>query len=212
MTISLLLLAVAASYGQDNEAGQLVDKMRALPQQHRNTLPRAFPGKDQQFPKTLLHYRSEFLPGTASITELMTPEGDVYLFRVIDQKYIPGFVGAFAKEEGAISYSLNPYIAKMWDSPRTRNANSTLLIARNNVRSDALVYPTHADYIGQKYKGRLEPGTKISDIRYLNEVKVPIPRENVLRAMPLSEFQRFAESFGAASFGLDELLTKTLTQ
>jgi hypothetical protein len=158
-----------------------------------------------------VRYQTDFMPGTTRISELMTPGGDIYLFRVIDQKYVPGYVGAFGREEGAISYSLNPYIAKQWDSEYTRNSSSTLLIARNNLYSDALAYPTLTDYIGDKSNGRLEPGTVLKEIHYLNEVKVPIKQENVLRDMPLSEFQRLAESFGGAAFKLDELLIQALT-
>lgn len=152
-------------------------------------------GSALQCTSSTIVFATDFAPKETPISNLMTSRGDLYLFRVIDRKYEKGFVGGFAKEEGGISYSLNPYIAKIWKLPALTNTDSQVLISFHNIYSEILTYPTKDDYIGSQLKTRLTPRTRLKDIKYLDQVNTPIGKEQIIAILPIKEFEGLAETF-----------------
>lgn len=144
-------------------------------------------------------FSAGFASPKSSVSDLMTSDGNLYLFRVIDRKYQKGYVGAFAEEEGSISYSLNPYISRMWTHRAQTTPEAQVLIGFHNIYSEVLLYPTLNDYIGTRLKTRLTLRTRLEDIHYLNQVNVPLGKERIIAIIPLVQFVRIAEDYSKKS-------------
>ncbi|MGZ3712769.1 MAG: hypothetical protein ACXVBE_13480 [Bdellovibrionota bacterium] len=161
-------------------------------------------------------------PPETTAGDLSSKKGELILFRGIGHRYVKGTMGGpdnYIKSEGnAYSYSLAPNIVTEWGS--MNGPDLTTIIAIQNIHSDSLRYPTkkipgNAAGSNQFGRPRLKPKTKVSDIIYFEEVKVPVEKENVLVTLPLMEFRKIVESFGSyyilkGPYDVMDLMSKVL--
>jgi hypothetical protein len=160
-----------------------------------------------------ISFQQEFVAGGTSVSTLLTSRGDLFLFRVIGGKYIPGFKGThYIDGEGGYSYSLNPYISLMWRGNKPEG--NYVLVASQRLETDQLFYPDRDAYAFKErgdfnaFYSFLKPGTPVDDIQWLSEVKVPIEKENVIFTIPQKDFQRAAAAFEKTPFPLMKLIKK----
>lgn len=143
--------------------------------------------------------------------DLIDQEGKIFLFRSISGAYQEKYDDhgkTYVRREGnAYSYSLSPNIINAWSN--TASPNSYTLVSQQNLFSDELKYPADGGPT-VLIRPLLLPSTKVSDIIYYNEVKVPVARENVLLAIRQKKFKEIVDSFGKRKYRLRELFEKLL--
>jgi hypothetical protein len=158
-----------------------------------------------------LDIRTNFSPAT-TISQLTDKNGDLFLFRIINARYIKGFKddgkGWIQHEGNAYSYSLAPAIVGSWGS--SKKDYSYTLISLQNLNNDSLRYPKRGLKPSTVTRPLLQPTTKIGDIIYYEEVKVPVDKENVLFIIKSKEFRKIHETFGREPYRIQELLDKLI--
>jgi hypothetical protein len=83
-----------------------------------------------------------------------------------------------------------------------------VIISRQNLRTQRLTFPEHwypEKPIGMSWKP-LTAETRVGDIPFYDEVKVPIDAENPLMVVPRDEFLEVLERFGGREVEVPEFL------
>lgn len=129
--------------------------------------------------------------GAMRVRELLTQDGSVYLFRVIFQPYIPGYLSPGMRSVGIVSYTINPFMflnGQGFNRGHLERDDTYLLIARQRL-TDQLTFVTPIGS-GRSYREPLTAETRLGDFGVQYEVEVSPERQNVIHAMPIKEFVR----------------------
>ena len=146
-----------------------------------------------------------------SVKEFVDNKGSFYLFRAIGGNYTINQTGFFSNIEGAISYTLDPYIANAWGFSgfvRRDKNNSFILISKHNIHnSDHLTYgislsqkPFRQCYDAGVGKSLLNP------FGHLAQVNVPFGDEKILVEVPLKTFNQILGNFSKQNRSISDLV------
>jgi hypothetical protein len=127
---------------------------------------------------------SQNIPSGLRIVDITDSEGNILLFRTITSEgYKKDFLNdRSAQEFDRYSYSANPRISEIW----SRSFNSTLLIAIQNIKTDALFFPNANKLLlnNPLAYSPVTADTLLNDIIFYEEIKVPRRMENVILSIP----------------------------
>lgn len=178
---------------------------------------------------------SRHFPSDYTLADVADENGNVLLFRVINEAYQQNFRGGrfVATEFNTFSYSLSPLIASEWGS----TVDDHLLIALQNIGTDGLFY-NDSWVINRGISvppgrsipaiGRIHIEPSIDEITIVHtypdltlefliaklggysEVKVPVEKENVVAIVVANEFRELIKRFNDNRFSQAALLQALL--
>ncbi len=156
-----------------------------------------FPSHTIKYSSAWREKNQPFVSRDLKIADLADVDGFLWLFRVINDEYQPGFDESIfikGRNELGYSYSINPHIGRSWSLK-----SKFILIARQNLKDDHLMFPGRTEQGRISYQIPLKPETQINEILQLDEVKVPVDKENVVGIIDLATFDEIANRISKTS-------------
>lgn len=144
------------------------------------------------------------------ISNFMTSDGDIFLFRTITApRYIKNFgrENPFGDQDVGFSYTLDPAMPLSW-SYYGDDEKDLILVALQNVLTDALTHPS-GDAAGVvNYLNPVRPTTLLSSIAFYDEIKIPKRVENVVAVLRKKEFRALLGGSETNVFKIQQIVSR----
>ncbi len=189
----LLASSPAWSWGQDNCQSNFAFVGREVPR---------------------FRYQQNFLSENTKVEALSDKEGNVYLFRVLGNKFRRNAPGVWEeRENGMVSTSLNPHIADDWSGSRT-GLNDHLIIIKANLDKDGLTYwkpRPDGQFVNGKsvFQASLTRNTTLAEVgTQLYEVQLAKSKELPCLQISKENFRKVIQGMGDQPFSIEDLLER----
>lgn len=197
ISVILSLLLFKSVFGIENITSHECSVVFALLDGRANYLFSA----DQSIEPTYDKLGNKRNPTGIKIKDLVDNNGNVFLFRHIDNKYEKDKLGFYAKREGGVSYSLSPSMPLMWGQD-----NGYILIAIQSIFTGGYRHPVRGV---EKYR-ETDLNFLISDIQFYDEIKVPFNKENIIVIVPEGIYREILHAMPKEGFTAFDLVKKIL--
>lgn len=170
------------------------------------------------FPDSVMLKKSTPLPGNTLVSDLIDPDGNIILFRMIDEPYDPNYRKKLPyRLLNGISYSLSPAIVKTWGEQYLQRARSNpdlyILVAQNNIFRQSIKAGqwNPRDDLEEGHTGSdLLRSSKTITIPHtgdmgLNEARVPEKQEAVIAVIHINDWNRIMEQL-PEEFKINDLI------